>query len=195
MRREASAIQCPRCRLINPPSAQRCECGWDLIDGKAELFRSGSTVVIGDCGTLPERCIKCNAPASGGPIKYAFVDSDVAGAPRGVISAIVHFGSRRTGRVYLHMCGWHRRLRALIRWGCPLLFVAAVAVGVYANVAFPKPPDALVNVAVVLTIASTLPLGIYQMHYLRGRVFGRQIWIDGAGPAFLDSLPAERPVA
>jgi hypothetical protein len=22
---------CPRCRLVNPPTAQRCDCGWDFV--------------------------------------------------------------------------------------------------------------------------------------------------------------------
>lgn len=159
------------------------------------LFRSGSAVVVGDCGTLPPRCIKCNAPASGGPIRYTFVDSSVNGMPSGVITAILHFSSRRTGRVFISLCARHRRLRALIRWGCPLLFVLAVAVGLYANVAYEKPPGPLVLVAVGLTLAGLLPLGIYQQHYLKGRVNGREVWVTGAGSEFLQSLPAERPAA
>jgi len=160
-----------------------------------DVLRVGATIVVPDRGELPRRCIKCNAPASGDPIRYTFVDSDVGGAPRGVISAFVHFRSRRTGRVTLHICDRHRRLRTLIRWGCPVEFLVALAIGIYANVAYPKPPELLVDITVFLTIASLLPLGIYQMHYLKGRVRDGQVWVDGAGSAFLESLPPEQPVA
>jgi hypothetical protein len=161
----------------------------------SDAVRSGATIVVPDGGSLPRRCVKCNAPTSGEAIRYTFVDSDVGGAPRGVTSGIMHFSSRRTGRIGIHMCERHRRLRTIIRWGCPLLFVVALAIGIYANVAYPKPPELLVNITVVLTMASILPLGIYQMHYLKGRVHGGQVFIDRAGPAFLQSLTAERPVA
>src|SRR5262245_4264860 len=31
------AKRCPRCSLINPPSAQRCECGFDFRSAPAEV--------------------------------------------------------------------------------------------------------------------------------------------------------------
>ena len=64
-----------------------------------EAVRDGLTVIVRNGATLPARCIKCNEPASGGPIGYTFVDSAVNGAPRGVVTALIHFGSRRTARV------------------------------------------------------------------------------------------------
>ena len=27
-------MECPHCRLINPPTAQRCDCGYDFPSGK-----------------------------------------------------------------------------------------------------------------------------------------------------------------
>ena len=27
---------CPRCHLVNPPDAQRCDCGYDFVTGRAE---------------------------------------------------------------------------------------------------------------------------------------------------------------
>ncbi len=29
-------MQCPRCRLISPPTAARCDCGYDFATGKVE---------------------------------------------------------------------------------------------------------------------------------------------------------------
>lgn len=30
------ALDCPRCGLINPPDAQRCDCGWDFVTRQQE---------------------------------------------------------------------------------------------------------------------------------------------------------------
>ena len=27
----AAAQDCPKCGLVNPPDAQRCDCGWDFV--------------------------------------------------------------------------------------------------------------------------------------------------------------------
>ena len=71
-----------------------------------------------------------------------------------------------------------------------LLFGAAI-MGFYATIGFDKPSQALTSIAVGLGLASILTLGIYQQHYLKGRVRQRQVGVTGAGAAFLDSLPEE----
>ena len=30
------AKTCPECRLVNPPEAERCDCGWDFVAGRQE---------------------------------------------------------------------------------------------------------------------------------------------------------------
>src|SRR5262245_21477124 len=104
-------------------------------------IRVDDLVVISDGGTLTLRCIKCNAPTSGPPIRFTFVDSEVGGVPRGIFSALIHFSSRRVGCVNISLCRRHRFLRFLARWGCPLLVAVGFAVGLFAVLAFPKPPD------------------------------------------------------
>ena len=33
------AKECPKCRLINPPTGERCDCGYNFVSGRME--RSG----------------------------------------------------------------------------------------------------------------------------------------------------------
>ena len=81
----------------------------------SECFREGATVLTRCGATLPPRCVKCNGPASGEPVRFTFVDSDVDGRPHGLGGAIVHFSTRRTADVYVSLCENHRRLRMLVR--------------------------------------------------------------------------------
>ena len=180
-------IQCPRCRLINPPSVERCDCGFNLATGNTPVYRQGSTVMAEDCGTLPPRCVKCNQAAHGAPINITFVDSAV-GTPSSVRSAASHFASRRTARVNFYLCRQHRRHRSMMRWIGVLLLMLGLTMGGYAFTAYSQPPDALFYSAMALILGGLFSLVHYQQRFLKARVLGQQVWISGAGPEFLDSL-------
>ena len=183
-------VACPKCGHINPPGIRRCDCGFELPRQERQTFyREGSTIVIENRATLPPRCIKCNRASSGTPIKYTFVDSNVGGAPHSAVTALLHFGSRRVGCAYISLCDRHRRLRTSIWWICLALIVIAIGTGIYANIGFPEPPNALVWLATLPLLSGILLLGIYQMHYIKEKVHGGRIVISGAGETFLDSLP------
>jgi hypothetical protein len=32
----AEPKDCPKCGLVNPPTAQRCDCGWDFVSRQQE---------------------------------------------------------------------------------------------------------------------------------------------------------------
>lgn len=32
----ADAKNCPKCGLVNPPNAHRCDCGWDFVSNSAQ---------------------------------------------------------------------------------------------------------------------------------------------------------------
>jgi len=49
MNEEPSAKNCPRCRLVNPPEAERCDCGWDFVTQRQEssYLRKAAPVAAG----------------------------------------------------------------------------------------------------------------------------------------------------
>jgi hypothetical protein len=182
--------RCPRCRLLNPPGAERCDCGWNLVSGETELFREGSAVLVGENGTLPRRCIKCNRPGAGEPFKYTVINSAVGNAPRGALSALIHFATRRKARVYISLCERHRRSRRIVYWNCWILTTLSMLIGLYGIVASAQ-SQSLWWIVALLFIGGLFPLGAYQQHFLQGRIRARRVWIEGAGQPFLESLPNE----
>lgn len=47
-----AAQDCPKCGLVNPPNALRCDCGWDFVSGRQSnsLIKSGIVIVrANDC--------------------------------------------------------------------------------------------------------------------------------------------------
>ena len=49
----AEAKDCPRCRLVNPPDAQRCDCGFDFAARMLALARTTAPRVRADVLALP----------------------------------------------------------------------------------------------------------------------------------------------
>lgn len=46
-------MECPRCRLVNPPQASRCDCGYDFATGRVEvshLTRGGGGLPLASLG-------------------------------------------------------------------------------------------------------------------------------------------------
>ena len=184
-------IDCPRCGLINPASSRRCDCGWEFIE-RPPVFRSGDLVFVEDGGTLPPRCVKCNAEVLSRPIRYTFVDSAVGGQPDSMITGLIHVWTRRTGVAYVSLCARHRRRRSLIQWGGGLLIFCAAASAAYANIVLAKWSPGWIAAAVAAALAGTILLRAHYDTELKARVSGRLVCISGAGEPFLESLPEER---
>jgi hypothetical protein len=193
MEYQAFDIECPKCGLISPSSSKQCDCGWEFVE-RPPVFRSGDSAVVEDGGTLPPRCVKCNAPAGGAPIRYTFVDSALGGEPQGVITSIIHLWTRRTGQAYVSLCARHRRRRWMIRWGGVFVLGCGAVLAVYATIASKTPPPRWIEGATALGITGFTLVGIDHRRDVRARIYGRLICIRGASAAFLDSLPDEGAV-
>src|SRR4051812_46683345 len=60
-----SAVRdCPKCGLINPPSAQRCDCGYDFVSRQMEASYLGKRDGVGEL-TLTETALCLLVPLLG----------------------------------------------------------------------------------------------------------------------------------
>jgi hypothetical protein len=112
-------------------------------------------------------CVVCGNRETTRAIRMTVVESDVRQGPSSAVSGIRHFATRRTWKGAVPLCRRHRRTRNAIRWGCPLTALAGIGVAVYANVAYPHPPEYLVWITVVLVVLPLLVFGIHQQWMMR----------------------------
>lgn len=75
-----------------------------------------------------------------------------------------------------------------------MVVLAGAALGFVANLAYPKPPGALINVAIFLLFVGLFSFSAYQQRFVKGRVFGPLVYVTGAGEEFLESLVPENSV-
>jgi len=155
----------------------------------SEVFAEDGIVVAPKGAALPRRCIKCNRPAGGKLIGITFVDSATGGAPRGAVSGLVHFATRRSGKVYVSLCSRHLRLRKWIRRGSFILALLAVSLLTWSVIRYGSEESVLTYVGMVLLLTAGFAFGVYQQHYLKSAgIRGGLVRIAGPGPEFLASL-------
>jgi MFS family permease len=206
--------KCTDCGLVNITSATNCKrCGAAAVsvayappapvgivleDGyvmppppsTGGAWRDKSTLVMTKDASLPDRCVKCNAPANGlrlkrklawhHPVLYLLVFG--AALLYVIIAAVL---SKRA-TVYLGMCAEHfqgRRKRIAIGW---LLLVAAI-VGVPAAIAYDYPMVALLAVAVFLF--SLVWLIVVARVVTVKKIDDRLVWLKGINSNYLSQLP------
>lgn len=158
--------------------------------GSEAAWREGNLLVVRKGAALPEQCIKCGAPAEGGPLKKTMSWHQpwlyiLILFPGLLIYAIVALCVQKRATVCLSLCGAHRRRRRMLIltvWGLILGGVAGFFVGANVN-------NGLILLAgLVLFVAGLITAVAIQLVKAR-RIDDHFVWLRGAGPEFLAQFP------
>jgi len=158
------------------------------------LWRSGRVLVIGQGAALPDRCVKCNAPANGqrllrklywhSPYIYLLILLNL------IIYLIVAIIVRKMARVEIGLCDAHRRQRWLaIGYGW---LGALGGLGLFI-VGLANDWNAGVVVFGLVAFIAGMVLGVVKGPVVSAkRITPEFVWIKGVCPAYLESLPEWR---
>lgn len=156
------------------------------------IWRDGSLLVAASETVLPDRCVKCNAPAHGLKMKKkfywhhpAFYLLICAGI---LIYAIVALVVRKTSTVHLGVCAEHksRRSRSVaITWITVGLAVALMIFAAGADLGWLALLGALLLLGGIIfgVIATQLVVPTKIDHQ-------SVVWLKGVSPSYLESLPS-----
>ncbi|MDB5332337.1 MAG: hypothetical protein JWP03_3488 [Phycisphaerales bacterium] len=160
----------------------------------AGVWRDGKHIVAVKGAALPGTCVKCNAPADGPPMRrtlywhhpalYALIFAGI------LIYAIVALIVRQKGDISLCVCKKHRSRRnyaILIGWVGSLGGLTLIIYGANSNMA-----EVFIPLGIILFLG-TLIGGIIGARLLSPTKIDTQyLWLRGAGPDFLNTLPDAR---
>lgn len=159
-------------------------------DAGDEIWRIKKIVVLRRDGALPDRCIKCNAPAITPykkqtlfwhhPAVYLLILLNL------LIYALVAMFVRRTVKLEIGLCAEHQKRlwwARVIGWGGFVLIMAGCIISAAAESAsLALLTAALGLIWIIVTIAINRLL-------IAARIGEEYIQLKGCGPHFLDSLP------
>jgi hypothetical protein len=188
---------------FNPYAAPKSELGNKLEEGRAwsdgGVWREGRLLVMAKGAPLPDRCLKCNAPALGWTLKRTLSWH----APGWYLLVLVHIliyiivalCVRKTAKVALPLCPEHRRSRnwaIAVGWITALLGIGLFVAAVVSDKASLSPPFIVVG---PLFFLFGLLYGVWRSRpAVTVRIDDRFVWLKNVYPAFLAELPA-RPWA
>ena len=166
------------------------------FSGNLDVWREGSKLVMRRSATLPDRCIKCNAPTGGSyvnrklnylnPVWYLLL---IGGLVGWIALIIVRFGVRKTAYVDLGLCSDDVAKHKTAITVSILLAVAGV-LGLI--VAIRADSGLLAGIAALLILAGMI-YGLAKGQLVTvSKIDDDYIWIGGVSKEFLSSLPASR---
>jgi hypothetical protein len=179
---------CCVCAACKPVFLQRIKEG--VRPGMLSIWRSGNTLVVNSGAALPDRCVKCNAPAQGFRLKrtlywhhwavYLLLLCNL------LIFAIVALIVRKRAILHIGLCPEHltrRKRNLLISWLAVVASVLMVVLG-FANERFGVGFGGIF----LFLAAAIYGLATCPMVSAR-RIENDRAWVRGVCPAYLDSFP------
>jgi hypothetical protein len=154
------------------------------------VWRDGREFVLGKETKMPDRCIKCNAPATGGRLKRRFYWHPpgyyllLLAIPLIYVLFALFITKRAT--VEIGVCERHRRQRIWTIAGSWMAVIAGIAVF---PVAMMNNLEWAVPIGCVL-VAGGIAYGVLRSPLVApSKIDDQFVWLRGGGTAFLESLP------
>ncbi len=179
------------CSECKPAFLQRLQEG--LNPAGFQIWRSGKKLVMNREAELPDRCVKCNAPANGFRLKrnliwhppLIFLTILISILVYAVIAIIV----RKRATVFVGLCPQHRTARRRAQWIAAGMFLLSLAMTIGGSFA----ADAGYVMVGVLGVFGLLITLLYAIARTRtvwaARIDETHVWVKGVGAEYLAALP------
>ena len=176
------------CAQCKPVFIQKLKEG--VEGGGLSIWRQGRTLVTRREAVLPDRCVKCNAPANGNklrrnlswhhPAYYLFVLLNL------LIYVIVALIVRKQAKISVGLCESHRsrRARAIATAWSVVLAGAGLIV---AAILYEKSWPALIGI--LLLLAGAIYGSVRGRIVTARRIDDKHVWLNGVCSQYLDTLP------
>ncbi|HKV39507.1 MAG TPA: hypothetical protein VJX67_09865 [Blastocatellia bacterium] len=152
-------------------------------------FREGKYLVVHETADLPDRCIKCNAPANGTRLTKKFSWHHPALAllvlvcvPAYLIAAFV---TRQTAVVSLGFCDVHfqrRRMAGIITFIMVVGSIVAILTGLATD------SDGLAGLGFLALVASIVPGIVFRRYTAVTKIDNKYVWMTGINKEYLDGF-------
>jgi len=153
-------------------------------------WRHGEVLVVSEHATLPDRCIKCNAPAEGYLYPKTLLWHTPLIIPLVVLNFILYalcaFLTRKTMKMQMPLCNHHLRRRRGLAWTGHIMLAAfpiLIGFGIYTS----QPPFVLVGLFLGLVGFALSVIGRNEIW--PSRLTPDLAFVRGVDPKWLAALP------
>jgi hypothetical protein len=197
----ASEANCKRCRVLNPQVAIQPDApaGIVLEDGyvlppppnTGGVWRDSDTLVMTKDALLPDRCVKCNAPAYGFRLKRNLSWHHPALALLIFVALLIYIvvalAVSKRATVHLGVCAEHmQRRRNLLIVGWALLAIGLIT----PVIAFRNEYVGIGLLGIALVMVAAVWLVLVARVVKVKRIDDRYVWLKGIDPNYLAQFPS-----